>query len=615
MELFLRLLKYLKPYLPKLSIAVAAVIIYALFSSISIWMVGPLFDLIFYPEKAAKEIVSSATISEIPVDDYEFTTTIKEKMSSFVDDLIIKDTQTESLLSICYAILIIFLIKNIAYYVNLYMTSIIEQGVIRDIRNELYEHIANLSMDYFNKSRVGTLISRVTNDVQVVNTAIAASFLNLIKDPLLLTFYLFIVLIIAWKLTIIALFVSLVSAFIVNRIGKLLRKQSLLAQKKMAIITSVIQETISGMRVVKAFAMEKFETERFKRESEDYHDTMKKVMVSRKLSSPISEFVGVLAITIVLWFGGKQVIVDHSLEANDFMIYLFALFSMMQPLKALGGHYTRIQEGLSAGERIFEIIDIVPMVKNVENPIPVKNISDSIEFRNVVFNYGDGVILNNINLNLKAGEVVALVGPSGAGKSTLASLIPRFYDPSSGSILLDGVNLRELDIEGLRKITGYVTQEVILFNDSILNNISYGRKKDNPEDVIRSAKTAHAHEFISEFPKGYETMIGDRGTRLSGGQQQRVAIARAILNDPPILIFDEATSSLDTESEQKVQEAIEELMKNRTVLVIAHRLSTVKKADRIIVLDKGVIVQEGTHKELISTDGLYSKLYNLQFSA
>ena len=225
------------------------------------------------------------------------------------------------------------------------------------------------------------------------------------------------------------------------------------------------------------------------------------------------------------------------------------------------------------------------------------------------------MILNNINLNLKAGEVVALVGPSGSGKSTLASLIPRFYDPSSGSILLDGVNLRELDIEGLRKITGYVTQEVILFNDSILNNISYGRKKDNPEDVIRSAKTAHAHEFISEFPEGYETLIGDRGTRLSGGQQQRVAIARAILNDPPILIFDEATSSLDTESEQKVQEAIEELMKNRTVLVIAHRLSTVKKADRIIVLDKGVIVQEGTHKELISTEGLYPKLYNLQFSA
>ena len=613
MELFLRLLKYLKPYISKLSIAIVALIIYAFFSSVTIWMIGPLFDLIFYPEKVIKVDVSS-TASELPLSEYEFTDSIKEKMGNFVNELIIKDTQTESLLSICIAILIIFLIKNIAYYVNLYLTSIIEQGVIRDIRNQLYEHMASLSMDYFNKTRVGTLISRVTNDVQVVNTAIAASFLNLIKDPLLLAFYLFIVLIISWELTIVALFVSLTTVFIVNRIGKRLRKQALLAQKKMANITAVIQETISGMRVVKAFAMEKYETDKFKRESKDYHDTMKKVMVSRKLASPISEFLGVLAITIVLWFGGKQVIVDHSLEANDFMVYLFALFSMMQPLKALGGHYTRIQEGLSAGERIFEVIDTVPMVMNQKNPTAVKKISKSIEFRNVAFDYGDGVILKDINLNLKAGEVVALVGPSGAGKSTLASLIPRFYDPSSGSIFLDGVNLRELDLEGLRKLTGYVTQEVILFNDSIQNNISYGRKDDNPEDIIKSAKTAHAHEFISELPEGYETVIGDRGTRLSGGQQQRVAIARAILNDPPILIFDEATSSLDTESEQKVQEAIEELMKNRTVLVIAHRLSTVKKADRIIVLDKGMIVQEGTHEELISIEGLYSKLYNLQFS-
>ena len=612
--MFIRLLSYLKPYAAKLSITVVAIIVYAIFSSLSIWMVGPLFNLIFYPQNMTEQVVTNP-ISSLPLEsESNFAFDLKSKINSYVNSYIITDTRLGTLYRICIGILIVFFIKNMAYYLNLYMTSLIEQSVVRDIRNELFESIANLSLDYFNKSRVGTLISRLTNDVEIVNVAIAATFLNLIKDPLLLFIYLFIALVISWKLTIISLLVSLSMVFILYRIGKILRKQSIRSQEKMAGLISAIQETISGMRVVKAFATEEFETDKFKKESTDYHGTMSKVMVFRKLSSPISEMLGILAITIVLWYGGKQVIVDGSILPNEFIVYLFALFSMMQPLKAIGGHYTRIQEGLAAGERIFDVIDTVPMIINKDNAIIAEGLRESIEFKDVSFDYGEGEILKNINLTIKSGDVIALVGPSGAGKSTLASLIPRFYDPSEGEILFDGKNLNEFDLKSLRKLTGYVTQEVILFNNTIRNNIAYGRPDVEDKEIIKSAKMANAHDFIKEFPKGYDTEIGDRGTRLSGGQQQRISIARAILNNPPILIFDEATSSLDADSEKKVQEAIERLMKNRTVIVIAHRLSTIKNADKIIVLDNGVIVQSGTHEELLKKDGLFSKLYNIQYN-
>ena len=611
--MFIRLLSYLKPYIPKLSITVVAIIIYAIFSSLSIWMIGPLFNLIFYPQDTIEQVVTAPTATLSAEKETEFVSDLKSRMSSYVNSYIVADTKLGTLFRICIGILIIFFIKNMAYYLNLYMTSIIEQSVVRDIRNELFESIANLSLDYFNKARVGTLISRLTNDVEIVNVAIAATFLNLIKDPLLLFLYLFIALIISWKLTIISLLVSLSTVLILYRIGKLLKKQSIWSQEKMAGIISTIQETIAGMRVVKAFATEEYETEKFKKESSDYHGTMSKVMVFRKLSSPISEMLGILAITIVLWFGGKQVIVEGSIKPNEFIVYLFALFSMMQPLKAIGGHYTRIQEGLAAGERIFDVMDTVPMVTNKENAIAIDKLHECIEFKDVSFDYGEGVILKNINLTLKSGEIIAIVGPSGAGKSTLASLIPRFYDPSKGEILFDGKNLKELDLKSLRRLTGYVTQEVILFNNTIRSNIAYGKPDVEDEEIIKSAKMANAHDFINDFPNGYDTEIGDRGTRLSGGQQQRISIARAILNNPPILIFDEATSSLDADSEKKVQEAIEELMKNRTVIVIAHRLSTIQKADKIIVLENGAIVQTGKHEELLKKEGLYSKLYNIQF--
>lgn len=613
MHLYIRLLSYLKPYIRKLGVSVAALIVFALFSSASIWMIGPLFNIIFYPDKMT-EVTTSSKLGELAdFSEIDMTKGLKTQVTDLVNGFIIQDTKLETLATICIAIIVVFLIKNIAFYINLYMASLIELGVIRDIRNILYSHMVNLSFDYFNKSKVGTLISRLTNDVQVVNTAIVATFLNMIRDLLLLVLYLAIVLMISWKLTVIALSVTSVSVILMYFIGKMLRSQALLSQKLMANIISIIQETLSGMRLVKAFGMEKFEVDKFSRKSKEYHDVMRKVFVWRKTSSPVSEIVGIAAITVVLWFGGKQVIFAKSIEANDFIVYLFALFSMMQPLKAIGTHYIRIQEGLSAGERLFEIIDIVPKIVNPPNPIGITGIEQSIDFKSVNFNYGDGAILKDINISIKSGEILAIVGPSGAGKSTFANLIPRFYDTTSGEITIDGINLKDINLEDLRKLTGYVTQEVILFNDTVRNNIAYGREDKSKEAIIQAAKTANAHDFITNLPDGYSTFLGDRGTRLSGGQQQRVAIARAILNDPPILIFDEATSSLDLESEMKVQQAIENLMANRTVIMIAHRLSTVKKADKIIVLDNGSLVQEGTHKELIEEDGLYAKLYNLQF--
>lgn len=619
--MYFRVISYLKPYWKHLLIAIVFMVIFAIFSSISIWLVGPMFNILFYPEKmetvsGTPENLSINTAESdkiVPQEVSSFATRAKTFLKNTVNSIIIGDTKLKTLFRLCLLILAVFLIKNITYYGNIYFMAIIEEGVTRDIRNQLFSHISGLSMDYFNNNRIGTLISRITNDVQVVNYAISASFVNLIREPLLIAFYLFIVLIISWKLTLVAFAASLGSIIIVTKIGLRLRKHSAVSQEKMGNITSVIHEAVSGIKIVKAFAMEHFEIQKFKSETQKYFNTMRKLLVTRKLASPLTEYLGILAITVVLWYGGKQVIIENRIESNDFIVYLFALFSLMQPIKTLGQVNSKIQEGLAAGERIFQVLDTQPKIVNVSNPVIMDGFREHIYYDNVSFSYGNGKILDNITLKINSGEIVALVGPSGAGKSTLVNLLPRFYDPDSGAIYIDGNELRSIEISSLRKILGIVTQEVILFNDTILNNIAYGIENVDEEAVISAARAANAHQFIMDAPDQYNTIIGDRGLKLSGGERQRIAIARAILKDPPILIFDEATSSLDTESELLVQEAIERLMKNRTTIVIAHRLSTVQRVDRIIVMEGGRIVQEGDHNSLIGQEGLYKKLYHLQF--
>jgi subfamily B ATP-binding cassette protein MsbA len=446
----------------------------------------------------------------------------------------------------------------------------------------------------------------------------------LIREPLLVIVFLGIALTLSWQLTLLSFIVFPFSLFIISAIGVRLYKESGVVQEKMADITSVLQETISNVKVVKAFAMEDFEDRKFRRETNSYFRTILKMTRIRNLASPVTEFLSVVAGVAIIWYGGRQVLVTGEMKAAEFLGFLFVIFQVMPPVKELSNVANRLQEFAAAGRRIFEILDTKPSVQNHPNAVPLEKLKSAIEFKGVSFVYANGdsadvaqrEILVGISLKVKKGEVIAIVGPSGSGKTTLVDLIPRFYDPVEGSITIDGVDVREIDLRSLRNQIGIVTQETILFNDTVRNNIAYGLS-DCPETKVRdAARAANALEFIKAMPQGFESVIGDRGVKLSGGQRQRLSIARALLKNPPIMIFDEATSALDSESEILVQEAIERLMKNRTSFIIAHRLSTIRNADRIIVLEKGKIVQEGRHVELLKQkSGLYKRLCDLQFNA
>jgi len=508
-----------------------------------------------------------------------------------------------------------FLLKNIFGYIQSTMMTYVEHGVIRDLRNSVYAHIHRLPLAFFSNERTGGLISRVISDVPVIISGISATFFTSVREPLLIAAYLTIALSISWKLTLISFVVLPFILALTAAVGLRVHKQSGLVQERIADVTSVLQETISGVKVVKAFGMEAFESRKFGGANEGFFQTVFKVTKVRNLASPLSEFLGAVAGAIVIWYGGLEVLGQGALRASEFLGFLFAIFQLMPPVKELSTVNNRIQEATAAGRRVFDLLDTEPNIKNVESPVVLTGFRDRIEFRNVSFRYGsDDLVLADINTTVSKGEVVAIVGPSGAGKSTLVDLIPRFYDPTWGSITIDGIDLRAADIASLRALIGIVTQETILFNDTVRNNIAYGLEKCSLERVIEAAKAANAHRFIMEMPKGYESVIGERGVKISGGERQRIALARAILKNPPILILDEATSALDTESEMLVQEAIENLMAGRTSIVIAHRLSTVQHADRILVMEAGRIVESGRHDDLIQVEhGLYRKLHDLQF--
>ena len=618
MKDYFRLLSHLKPHLRYLIPAMIFMVLFAAMSGFSITMIVPFTKILFSPpgevSQQAFEQADAPSGSENQNQEKEdlvvlLPKTLKEKFNQ----VIVGRTHLETLGRFCILVFLIFLIKNLFWYAQSFLIVRVEQGVIMDLRNKLYTHFHLLPLEYFHGQKTGVLISRITNDITLVRGAVANGFAQALRQSFLLLVYLFIVFWASWKLAFIALLLFPFAILIIGKFGQTVKKGSAITQEKMGAMTSVLQETISGIRVVKAFVMEKFEVKKFTDTTRDYFKTMVKLTRVGSLAPPLTEVMGVFAAVLLLWFAGKEIL-SGTLDPGRFFLFLFAMLSLMQPLRTISHLNIDIQQGLAAGKRIFEVLDTQPKIKNYPDSIKKESLEKNVSFENVCFSYdGNKEVLSNISFEVNAGEVAALVGPSGAGKSTSMDLLIRFYDPTSGGIKIDGIDLKKIELGSLRNLMGIVTQETILFNDTVWNNIAYGYEQASEDRVSDAARAANAHDFIMAMPQGYQTIIGDRGVKLSGGEKQRLAIARALFKNPPILIFDEATSSLDSESEALVQEAIDRLMKGRTVFVIAHRLSTIQNVDKIVVLDHGRVVQVGDHKSLMEEGGLYRRLYQMQF--
>jgi subfamily B ATP-binding cassette protein MsbA len=528
-----------------------------------------------------------------------------------LDGLLLKKGM-EMLLILPIVIILLFLFKGIFEYGQAYLMNYVGLRIVADIREKLYNHLQILSLSFFTKTPTGILISRITNDVNLIQGSVSNAITGLLKDVFTVLGLIAVVFYRDWKLGIIALLIFPLSIIPIKEFGKRLRKFSRKSQQRMGSITTFLHETIAGNRIVKAFNMEEYEKRRFAEENNRFFKIVLKRVKIRAFSHPLMELLGGIAVAIIIWVGGYRVI-RGELTPGAFFSFMTALLMLYAPIRDLNKVNLEVQEGLAAAIRVFELLDTDPEIEDEEGAIPLPPVSEVVKFQNVSFKYDEEIVLKDIALDVKVGEVIALVGMSGAGKTSLVNLLPRFYDVNKGQILIDGHDIRKVTIKSLRDQMALVTQQTILFNDTARNNIAYGSLKCSDQEIIEAAKAANAHDFIQRLPQGYETIIGEQGVKLSGGERQRLSIARALLKNAPILILDEATSSLDSDSETEVQKALEELMRGRTVFVIAHRLSTIRNAHRIIVLSDGQIVEEGTHEELIALGGEYRRLYDLQF--
>ena len=521
-----------------------------------------------------------------------------------------------SLKVLCYTIIGSFLFKNIFLYIKNITLAYIQFNLITNLRVRLYAHLQRMSMSYFDKSQSGELSSIVLNDVSNMRVAFGTSFHKLFVEPINIILFVSLLLIINLKLALIAILIVPLTGAIVILIGRSIRRKSKRTAEKIARIMSIMAENLNSIRVVKSFSMEPFETKRFTGEQERYYQLIFGRAKLRLIASPITEMIGAFIGVSLLWIGGHDVLGTGSMSSEDFIRFILILFSVLGPIRNLSNVSVELQKGFASADRVFDVLDTPISIRSKPGAVKISELNDKISFNDVCFNYdGTDSVIKNISFKIKKGTVTALVGSSGAGKSTVADLIPRFYDVVDGSVSIDGVNVKDIEIRSLRQMMGIVSQETILFNDTIGSNIKYGLQNVSEERMKNAAKNANALDFINEQPEGFNTVIGEKGVRLSGGQRQRLAIARGILKNPPILILDEATSSLDTESEHLVQIAIDNLMAERTVLVIAHRLATVENADNILVMDNGKIVASGTHQELLSQGGLYTRLYKKQFKS
>ncbi|MBL7013678.1 MAG: ABC transporter ATP-binding protein [Candidatus Marinimicrobia bacterium] len=606
---FSRLMGFVSHYWVALIFSAIASILFVLMNSLSVWLTASLINSIlsdFY-ELASQQSEWSSQLDSL---------TFNEKLKYWTNVLILRDTPAESLKVLCLTLLGVFFGKHVFLYLKKVLLSFVQLRLISELRNKLYAHIQSMSLGFFHQRKTGEISSIIINDVHNMQVAFSTSFQKILVEPFNIVTFIALMAIISWKLTLISILVLPLAGITIVIIGRSIRRKSRRTAEQIAGIMNILNETLSSVRVVKSFSMEEKESQRFENEGEHFFKLLYRRARLMHFSPSITEIIGVSIGVILLWIGGMDVIQYQMITSEDFIRFILLLFSILAPIKSLTSVNIQIQTGLASAERVFDMMDIEPEIVESKNAEPINNFNQSIQLDHVYFQYNDESeqVLTNITFDINRGEIVALVGPSGAGKSTIADIIPRFYDINSGSILIDGKPVQTLEIKSIRSLMGIVSQETILFNDTIRNNIAYGMDVKNDDNIKSAAKAANAWEFIESLPDQLSTNIGEKGAKLSGGQRQRIAIARALLANPPILILDEATSALDTESEKWVQEALETLMKDRTVLVIAHRLSTVVNADKIIVLDKGEIKEIGSHQELIVQNGLYKKLHDIQFN-
>ena len=600
-----RLFKMVISYWPLLIVSTISAFIYVAFNGLSVWLTASLFNNILTDFEDL--IINHDNLRNTKV-------SINDQLKYWTNELILRDSALESLKVLCYTIIGSFLFKNIFLYIKNIALTYIQFNLITKLRVRLYAHLQKMSLSYFDRSQSGALSSIVLNDVSNMRVAFGASFHKLFVEPINIILFVALLLIINLKLALISIIIVPLSGAIVILIGRSIRRKSKRTAEKIARIMSIMAENLNSIRVVKSFSMESFETGRFTSEQKRYYQLIFRRAKLRLISSPIIEMIGAFIGVCLLWIGGHDVLVAQNMNSEDFIRFILILFSVLGPIRNLSNVSVELQKGFASADRVFEVLDTPESIKSRPDATTIRELNDQISFNSVSFNYdGNDSVLKDVSFNMKKGTVTALVGSSGAGKSTIADLIPRFYDVVGGSVTIDGVDIKNIEINSLRRLMGIVSQETILFNDTIGSNIKYGLQSVSDKRLELAAKNANALDFIKEQPEGFETMIGEKGVRLSGGQRQRIAIARGILKNPPILILDEATSSLDTESEHLVQTAIDNLMADRTVLVIAHRLTTVENADSILVMDSGQIVASGTHQELLSQEGIYTRLYNKQF--
>ena len=605
MNYFKKILRFAKPYKIYAILNIISNVFYALFSTLAMISLFPMLNVLFNQTEKIYIKPKWNGISDLK----DFVT---DSLNFYVTERSEHSDPGEVLMLMVGLIITMFLLKNLFNYLAMYFITFLRNGVLKDLRNELYDKTIELPISYYSEKRKGDTIARITSDVLEIQHSFLSILELIVREPLTIIFTIIAMLAISPKLTLFVFLFLPVSGFLISLIGKSLKRKSDKVQNEQGYFLSILEETLGGLRVIKAFNAESVFAKKFQASTKRFFNFSNSLLNRQNLASPTSEFFGIAAIGVILWYGGQMVLVDKTLEAELFITYMALSYQILTPAKSISKASYSVKKGNAAAERVLEVLETENPISEIDNPIHQETFNNEVSINNISFKYEDEYVLKNFNLTVEKGKTVALVGQSGSGKSTIANLVTRFYDVNEGNISIDGNNIKNLSKKSLRGLLGLVTQDSILFNDTVKNNIGLGKENATDEEIIAAAKIANAHVFIMDLPKGYDTNIGDSGNKLSGGQKQRLSISRAVLKNPPIMILDEATSALDTESERLVQDALEKMMKNRTSIVIAHRLSTIQNADTIVVLLKGEIVEQGTHAELLELNGTYKKLVQMQ---